>query len=394
MPDSRTVIVNGLPLSIPARATVEQIKSSALAAGIEPSRWGSGAFELREYRGSGARLLADGDRPSGNEFGLREVNLKKEPGFKTLEGWDKELVATYPIYVQKTLKGEGARYFSGSWDETTIGSPGFMTPHQISGAAYVPLVKVYTLSGNSHYHIPGFTWVNEHGEPNPYQSNGKYLLPIDDALLLIEAFRKYRAYRRDRFGGGLPPEMQGLSAEELQPIRDYIARMKMEERAGWAGEGPGFATSAHGPGYVKPDSVKITRENVARQWNLEANRVETLDEAYARVTNQPTAAATRPEPPLPVPTPISEKILTTFKRGWNRFYKADGELPEEVNKLTVKWDGSLRIRLKADHVDDFGELLGAEINGQDLTLKRHRSGKYYQTRLDAEDRRQMLGDGS
>ena len=50
-------------------------------------------------------------------------------------------------------------------------------------------------------------------------------------------------------------------------------------------------------------------------------------------------------------------------------------------KLTVKWDGALRIRLKPDHQDDFGELLGAEVNGFDLILRRHRSGKYYQARL-------------
>ena len=75
----------------------------------------------------------------------------------------------------------------------------------------------------------GFTWVNERGEPNPYQANGMTLLPMADAIPYVEAFRCYRAYRRDRFGGGLPPEMRGLSAEELQPIRDYIAVMKAEE---------------------------------------------------------------------------------------------------------------------------------------------------------------------
>ena len=382
--DMRLVLVNAVSVSVPSEATSKQIKEYAIDFGIKPSKWGTGEFELREYKGSGARLLKDSDVPRGNDFGLREVDPKEEPGFKTLVGWDKVVVATYPDYVQKTLKGEGARYFSGLWDNTTIGPPGYVTPHQISGAAYVPLVKVYTLSGNSHYHIPGFTWVNERGEPNPYQANGKFLLPIDDALVLIEAFRKYRAYRRDRFSGSLPPEMQGLSDEELQPIRDYITMMKAEEQLGWA-------QSAYGPDYVKPVPIPVTRENVARQWNLEANRVETLDEAFARVTKKAEAkVVTKPEPPLPVPTPLSEKVLTPFKRGWNRFYKAYGELPEEVNKLTVKWDGFLRIRLKSDYVDDFGELLGADVNGYDLTLRRHRSGKYYQVKLDAPEMKAVI----
>ena len=333
----------------------------------------------REYQGSGARLLADSDVPKGDDFGLREVDPKGEPGFKTLQGWDPVVVATYPDYVQKALKGQGARYFSGSWDENTIAPSGFHdAAPDICGAAYVPLVKVYTLSGNSHYHIPVANWVDEFGRPNPYQDyDRRFLMNMEDALPYVEAFRKYRAYRRDRFGGGLPPEMQGLSDEELQPIRDYIAMMKAEERAGWA-------PSAHGPDYVKPKPVTVTRENVARQWNTKANRVETLDEAHARVTKQAEARViVAPEPPLPIPTPVSEKVLTPFKRGWNRFYKATGELPEEVNKLTVKWNGFLRIRLKSEHADDFGELLGAEVNGFDLTLRRHRSGKYYETKLDA-----------
>ena len=301
---------------------------------------------------------------------------------------------TYPNYVQKALDGQGARYFSGSWDETTLGPPGYMTPHQISAAAYVPLVKVYTLSGNSHYHIPEANWVNERGEPNPYQMNGMTLLPMDEAVPYVEAFRKYRAYRRDRFGGGLPPEMQGLSDEALQPIRDYIAMMKAEEQAGWA-------PSARGPDYVKPKPFVVTRKTVARGWNAKEGRVETMDEAYNRVTKggtrytpeTATESQPAPEPPLPVPTPISEKILTPFKRGWNRFYRATGDLPEEVAKLTVKWDGSLRIRLKSDHADDFGELLGAEVNGFDLTLRRHRSGRYYQTKLDAPEMKAVVEYG-
>ena len=389
MAGMRKVQVNVRPLFIPVGATGKQIKGLALSAGIEPSKWGSGELELREYQGSGARLLGDDDVPNGDDFGLREVDPKKEPGFKTLEGWDPAVVASYPDYIQKALVGQGARYFSGSWDDTTIGPPGFMTPHQISGAAYVPLVKVYTLSGNRHYHIPGATWVNERGEPNPYQSNGRFLLPMEDALPCVEAFRKYRAFRRERFGGGLPPEMANLSEAELRPIRDYIAMMKAEERAGWA-------QSALGPGYVPP--------HIAVQWNAEANRMETAAEVLARLgvdkfppppevtEEQRKAAAIAPryEPPLPVPTPLSEKVLTRFKPGWNRFYKAKDGLPEEVSKLTVKWNGLLRVRLKPDHVDDFGEFLGADVNGFDLTLKRHRSGKYYQVKLDAPDMKAVV----
>ena len=226
--------------------------------------------------------------------------------------------------------------------------------------------------------------MNEYGEPNPYQSNGRFLLPIDKALQLVEAFRKYRAYRRERFTGALPPEQlaQERAGLDLTPIRDYIAMMKAEERAGWA-------QSAYGPDYVPP--------HIAVHFNSEANRWETAAEVLARLGLDKfppapnTTIAAKPEPPLPVPTPISEKIDTQFKRGWNRFYKAAGELPEEVKSLTVKWDGAVRIRLKSDHVDDFGELLGAEVNGFDLTMRRHRSGKYYQAKVDAYDRQQILG---
>ena len=388
--NSRSIKVNDKPLSVPVGATVAQIKSLALVAGIEPAQWGFGVLELRVYQGSGARLLDDSARPKGDDFGLREVNAKRTPGFKTLQGWDLAVVATYPDYVQKALKGEGARFFSGSWNDGTIGPPGFMTPHQISGASYVQLVKVYTMSGSKHYHIPAFTWVNEHGEPNPNQSNGRYLLPIDDALLLIEAFRKYRAYRRDRFGGGLPPEMRGLSVEELQPIRDYIAMMKAEERAG-------FSTQVYVP------------KHVAVIWRDEEKRFETAEEALERfggtwppepklpevTKEQREAAAVAPryEPPLPIPSPLSEVIQTSFKRQWNHFYRATDELPEEVKSLTVKWNGFLRIRLKSDHVDDFGELVGIEVNGLDLTLRRHRSGKYYQAKLDAPEMKAVVEYG-
>ena len=351
MPDSRIVQVNAVSLNIPIGATVRQIKSLALAAGIEASKWGVGELELREYKGSGALLLKDDSVPKGDDFGLREVDPKKEPGFKTLEGWDREIVATYSEYIQDALKGKAYRYFSGSWDDGTIGPPGFMTPHQISGAARVPLVNVYTLSGNAHYHIPGFTWVNERGEPNPYQANGRFLLPIDDALLLVEAFRKYRAYRRNRSGGGLPPEMQGLSEEELQPIRDYIAMMDAEERAGWA-------QSAHGPDYVKPMPSSVT------------------------VTVQAPSEAV-------IPVAISNEIRTTFKRGWNRFYRANGELPKEVAKLTVKWNGLLRIRVMPEFVSQFGDLLSVNVNGFPLTLTKHKTGAYYQVKLDAEERRRI-----
>ena len=296
-------------------------------------------------------------------------------------------VEHYPNYIQIALDGNGARYFSGSWDETTLAPPGFMTPHQISAAAYVPLVKVYTLSGNSWYEIPEANWVDENGEPNPYQAVDKrFLLSIEEAVPYVEAFRKYRAYRRDRFGGGLPPEMHSLSDKELKPIRDYILHMKAKEQAGWAGEGPGFGTSALGSDYVKPKPFieTVTRKNVARAWNFEQNRVETMDEAYERVISKTKAKTTEiSEPPLPVPMPINEKVLTPFKRGWNRFYRATGDLPEEVNKLTVKWNGFLRVRLKEDHVDDFGELVGIDVNGFGLTLKRHRSGKYYEVKVDA-----------
>ena len=85
-------------------------------------------------------------------------------------------------------------------------------------------------------------------------------------------------------------------------------------------------------------------------------------------------------------------IRTAFKRGWNGFYRSINELPEEVAKLTIKCNGDLRIRLKVDHMDDFGELLGTEVNGFELTLKRHKNGKYYQVKLDAEDKRKLLGD--
>ena len=380
----RDIVVNMKTVSVPVGATALEIINLAIAAGIKPSKWGTGVFELREYKGSSAKLLKDSDVPKRNEFGLREVDPKEEPGFKTLVGWDKEVVSTYPDYVQKALKGEGARFFSGSWDEGTIGPAGYMTPHQISGAAYVPLVKVYTASGNSWYEIPSFTWVNENGEPNPYQDNGRFLLPIDKALILIEAFRKYRAYRRDRFGGGLPPEMQGLSVEALQPIKDYIAYMKSKERAGWS-------TTAYGPDYVKPKPVVVTRENVARTWNADAGRVETLDEAYARVTKKvEQKVIADPEPPLPVPSQLSEKVFTPFKRGWNRFYKANGELPEEVKNIAVRWNGLLRLRFKADHVDDFGEFIVVEINGLDFTMKRHRNGKYYEAKLDAPEMKQIV----
>ena len=382
------VEVNARSVLIPRKATGKQIKDLAVVAGIAPAKWGSGELELREYKGSGARLLKDGDVPRGDDFGLREVDPKQEPWFKTLEGWDKAVVRTYPEYIQKALRGKGARYFSGSWDDTTIGPPGFMTPHQISAAAYVPLVKVYTLSGNQHYHIPGGTWVNEHGEPNPYQSNGRFLLPMAEALPCVEAFRKYRAYRRDRFGGGLPPEMQGLSVEELQPIYDYIALMKAEERAGWA-------PSAHGSDYVKSSSVVVTRETVGRTWDAEVGRMETLDEAWARVqADRVKTVQTAPSFGDDVDDddelPVYADINTTFRRGWNRFYLAEGELPEEVAKLTVKWDGALRIRFKAAHWSRFGPQVRVNVNGFDLTLERHRSGKYYQVRLDAEERRRVV----
>ena len=394
MPGTRVVKVNKSPVSVPVGASSRQIKALAVAAGVQPAQWGSGAMELREYRGSGARLLDDGDVPRGNDFGLREVNPKREPGFKTLEGWDKAVVGTYPEYIQKALRGEGARYFSGSWDDTTIGPPGFMTPHQISAAAYVPLVKVYTLSGNQYYHIPGGTWVNEHGEPNPYQSNGRFLLPMAEAILCVEAFRKYRAYRRDRFGGGLPPEMQGLSDEELRPIREYIALMKAEERAGWA-------PSAHGPDYVnpKPFAELVTRETVGRAWNAQAGRVETLDEAWERV--QADIAKDRsPAPPVDDDVDDDDELAiyadidTAFTRGWNRFYRATGDLPVGLEKLTVKWNGFLRVRVAAVDVDQagqFGKRLRVGVNGFDLTLDRHRSGKYYQVKLGAEEMRRVVG---
>ena len=382
---NRNITVNSKHVNIPLEATAKEIIALALLADIKPSQWGKGRLELREYEGSGARLLRDNDIPKGIDFGLREVDPKQEPGFRTLQGWDLAVVATYPEYVQKALKGEGSRHFSGSWDEGTIGPPGFMTPHQISGASYARLVHVYTMSGSQWYEIPEARWVNEYGEPNPYQANGKFLLTIEDALPYVEAFRKYRAYRRDRFAGGLPPEMHGLSDDELRPIRDYIAHMKAKERAGQAGPADqGFGVRAHGSDYVRPKPVVVSRETVARAWSHRAGRVETLDEAFARVTKDAEARVViAPEVRLPIPMPISEKALTPFKRGWNRFFKATGYLPDEVSKLTVKWDGFLRIRLHSDYVDDFGELLGADINGFDLTLRRHRSGKYYQVKLDA-----------
>ena len=261
---------------------------------------------------------------------------------------------TYPDYIQKALDGEGARYFSGQWDDTTIATEGFMTPHQISGAAYVPLAKVYTLTRHedSWYEIPVANWVNERGEPNPFQENGPgFMLAMSEAVPLVEALRKYRAYRRERFTGGLPPEMSGLSDAELQPIRDYIDHMKAKERGTWA-------PSAQGPGYVPPE--------------------------------RPVQVAPPPEPPLPVPTPLSERVVTPFKRRWNRFYHATGDLPQEVARVTVKWNGMLRVRLKAADRGDFGELLGADVNGYDLTLKRHRSGRYYQVKLFADQHKEII----
>ena len=269
---------------------------------------------------------------------------------------------TYPDYIQAALDGTAPRYFSGSWDDN-LGPPGFMTPHQISGAARVPLVKVYTLSGGSWYEIPEAHWVNERGEPNPYQDNGLFLLPMAEALPYVEAFRKYRAYRRDRFTGALPPEMLGRTEAELAPIREYIIHMKAKERAGWA-----------------------------PAWNAEAGRHDTPEESYARAVRELSKR------PVPIVDPADDDdeleiyadIDTTFKRGWNRFYRAEGELPGEVEKLTVKWNGFVRIRFKKDHWPQFGERVRVDINGFDLTLKRHRSGKYYQVKIDAEERRRML----
>ena len=378
----RTIIVNQKSLPIPVGATSEQIKLFALAANIEPSKWGSGVMELREYIGSGAKLLVDNDVPNGDDFGLREVDPKKEPGFKTLEGWDKEVVATYPEYIQKVLKGEGYRYFSGSWDETTIGPPGFMTPHQISSAAYVPLVNVYTLGRHedSWYEIPVATWVNERREPNPDQTNGMFLLPIEDALPYVEAFRKYRAYQREWSTNSLPPEQlaQERNGVDLTPIREYIIYMKAKEQA------------SYGP------SMVYVPKHVAVIWRDAEGRFETAEEALERFGGEwPPAPESdkkspdKSEPPLQITTPIREKISTQFKQGRNRFFKATGELSEEVNKLTVKWDGDLRIRLKPEYVDNFGELISTEINGFEKTLTRHRSGKYYQVRLDAEEMRQI-----
>ena len=319
MPETRTVIVNMKPISIPVSATSKQIKVLALSAGIEPSKWGCGEMELREYVGrSGARLLADTDVPNGDEFGLREVDPKRETGFKTLEGWDKELVKTYPIYIQESLKGNAPRYFRGEWSRKsgTIAPIGYMTPHQISGASCVALVKVHTLSGNIWYEIPEARWVTETGESNPYQEkDGGFYLTMEDAMSYVEAFRKYRAYRRDRFGNGLPPEMIGLSDEELRPIHEYIAHMKAKERAGWA-------PSAHGSDYVKPKSFTdtVSKKSVARIWNANANRVETIDEAWERVQNEVSAKTiAKPEPPLPIPTPLSEVYTYGVQARLERF---------------------------------------------------------------------------
>ena len=98
--------------------------------------------------------------------------------------------------------------------------------------------------------------------------------------------------------------MHGLSDEELQPVRDYILHMKAKEQAGWAGEGPGFATSALGSDYVKPKPFieTVTRKNVARAWNFEQNRVETMDEAYERVVSKTKAKTTEISEPPPSST--------------------------------------------------------------------------------------------
>ena len=399
MTDTRDIIVNTKPLSVPVGATAFEIKSLAIDAGIKPTQWGSGELQLREYEGSGARLLSDSDIPAGEEFGLREVDPKKYPWFWTLDGWDPATIAICPQYVVAALQGTGYRYFSGSWNDDTIGPPGFMTPHQISSAARVGLKEVYTLPGNTHYHIPNPTWVNERGEPNPYQANGRYLLPIEDALVLVEAFRKYRAYRQRRFRGGLPPEMQGLSEEELAPIHAYIAMMDDEEQAQ-------YAPSAHGPDYVKPEPVKPTRETVARQWNIEANRVETMDEAWTRVQKEHQPLSPKDTeglesqltpgedqrdngPPVAKDRALSDKIVTPFKRQPNRFFKATGQLPEEVLRVAIRWNGLLRIRIKPEYKDQFGKYLEADVNGFPFTLRLHRSGNYYEVKLDAEEMRQI-----
>ena len=379
----RTVTVNGHSLEIPAQATGAEIQRLAREAGIQPTIKGKGGgpIELRGYWPNGAAEKVSGDKlPTYNHRSFSEPRVFDSFGWT--ENEPKEDLESdrlrlddngnaYPSYIQKALTGKGARYFSGTWsrESGTIAPEGYMTPQQISGAAYVPVVKVYTLSRHpdSWYEIPVPQWTDQG-------------IPMEDAVLLIEAFRKYRGYRRERFTGGLPPEQLEQEREgiDLTPIRDYIAHMKAKEQAQWA-----------------PPQVMVPR-HVAVIWRDEDKRFETPEEALERhggkwppIPESERKLPQKTEPPLPIPTPLSETIETPFKRGWNRFYRATGELPEEVARLTCKWNGDLRIRLKADHAGDFGELLGAEVNGFDLTLKRYRTGKYYQVKLDAPTMQQV-----
>ena len=83
----KLITVNFRPVSVPEDATGAIIKVAALAAGIEPSKWGKGGeIQLRGYIGGGATLIKDKEKPlsvgiSGGgsklykikEFGLRDA---------------------------------------------------------------------------------------------------------------------------------------------------------------------------------------------------------------------------------------------------------------------------------------------------------------------------------
>ena len=85
---ARTVVVNFKTVSVPAHATAAQVIAAALAAGVEPSRWGAGGvLELRAYIGKGGAAVlmgADDDTEAVQggrktykveEFGLRDAEL-------------------------------------------------------------------------------------------------------------------------------------------------------------------------------------------------------------------------------------------------------------------------------------------------------------------------------
>ena len=210
---------------------------------LKSAQWGSGDNGAYGSMDLGQRCPSSCETrtcPREMTSACARLTLKREPGFKTLEWLGfAEVVATYPEYIQKALKGQGARYFSrllGRYHHRAAGV--YDTAPSISGAAYVPLVKVYTLSGNQLLpHPRGPTGSTRTWEPNPVpDAMAGSLLTIEDALPYVEAFRVLPGPTVVKgSAAGLPPEMQNFSVwEELQPIRDYIAT---DEGRGTSGSG-------------------------------------------------------------------------------------------------------------------------------------------------------------